>query len=312
MTTSGPPDWVCTTGTGVAWPHQLPNASVVELNVETPQFKVVVSGVVVASTPGPAGLKLLGTYGNVPKQVDPVVSQPLAAFPSQSSVPPPQAAQAPAVQVWAVVQTAVVQVVPQDAFVSMGFSQPFAADPSQLRTVAPQATQAPLVQVCVSAAQATAEPHWPLPLHVCTPLPEHCVVPGVHTPVQAPETHAEETHAVPVPHWPAAVQVSRSLPEHLPAPGAQTPVQLPLTQACPLHAVSFTQSPWALQVWGCRPTHCFVPGVQVPEQAPALQASGQGVSFCQAPFALQSWGVTPLHCLAPGAHTPVQTAPTHA
>jgi hypothetical protein len=28
-----------------------------------------------------------------------------------------------------------------------------------------------------------------LDAQVCTPLPEHCVAPGVHTPVQAPLAH---------------------------------------------------------------------------------------------------------------------------
>ena len=47
----------------------------------------------------------------------------------------------------------------------------------------------------------TALPHWPLALHVSTALePEHCVAPGVHTPVHAPATHAWLTHATGLPH----------------------------------------------------------------------------------------------------------------
>jgi hypothetical protein len=34
--------------------------------------------------------------------------------------------------------------------------------------------------------QLTVEPQVPLDWQVCTPLPEHCVAPGVHTPAHAP------------------------------------------------------------------------------------------------------------------------------
>jgi hypothetical protein len=37
---------------------------------------------------------------------------------------------------------------------------------------------------------AVGVPHWPLELQVCAALPEHCVVPGTQTPVQAPAAHA--------------------------------------------------------------------------------------------------------------------------
>jgi len=37
-------------------------------------------------------------------------------------------------------------------------------------------------------------------LHVCTPLPEHCVDPGTQTPVHAPPTQAEATQPTAVPH----------------------------------------------------------------------------------------------------------------
>jgi hypothetical protein len=69
---------------GVGWAlHQLVNASDVESKVVTPQFRVVVAFVVVELTPGPLGLKLLGTYGNVAVQADPTCSHPLAVFASQ-------------------------------------------------------------------------------------------------------------------------------------------------------------------------------------------------------------------------------------
>ena len=52
-----------------------------------------------------------------------------------------------------------------------------------------------------------AVPHCPLASQVCTPLPEHWVAPGEHTPVQTPETHA--------------VLVQATVPDQLP-PASQT------------------------------------------------------------------------------------------
>jgi hypothetical protein len=63
----------------------------------------------------------------------------------------------------------------------------------------------------------------PLAPHVCTPLPEHWVAPGVHEPEHAPLTQAELEQAAAVPHCPEASQVSTPLPEHRAVPGAQTP-----------------------------------------------------------------------------------------
>jgi hypothetical protein len=54
---------------------------------------------------------------------------------------------------------------------------------------------------------ATGEPNCPLDEQVCTPLAEHCNAPGSQTPVQAPVTHAEPTHAVATPHRPVASHV---------------------------------------------------------------------------------------------------------
>jgi hypothetical protein len=62
--------------------------------------------------------------------------------------------------------------------------------------------------------QVDALPHWPLELHVCNPLPEHCVAPGEHTPVQAPITHAEFAHATGLLQVPVEEQVCVPLPEH--------------------------------------------------------------------------------------------------
>ncbi len=57
-------------------------------------------------------------------------------------------------------------------------------------------------------------PHWPLLPHVCTPLPEHCVAPGVHTPVHAPFTHAWLVQEPAFDHVPVALHVCGCWPEH--------------------------------------------------------------------------------------------------
>jgi hypothetical protein len=94
---------------------------------------------------------------------------------------------------------------------------------------------APLAQVASALAtdvvQATALPHSPVESHVSTPLPAHCVAPGVHTPVQAPPTHAWLTQGAAVPHEPVEVHVSTALllGSHCVVPGAQTSLIAPHT-----------------------------------------------------------------------------------
>jgi hypothetical protein len=56
--------------------------------------------------------------------------------------------------------------------------------------------------------------HVPFADQVWTPLPEHCVAPGTHTPVQPPDTQAELVHATAVPHVPFVLHVCTPLPEH--------------------------------------------------------------------------------------------------
>jgi hypothetical protein len=77
---------------------------------------------------------------------------------------------------------------------------------------------------------ATGWPQVALSSQVCTPLPEHWVVPGVHAPVQTPAAHAW-LHATTLPHAPIAPHVSTPLPEHWVAFGTHTPVQDPIEQA---------------------------------------------------------------------------------
>jgi len=115
---------------------------------------------------------LLGVYRKVTPQV-PLVSQPLAALPSQSCVAPEQAVQTPLAQVWLVLHAAVEQLVPQLESRFVAFSQPSDAEPLQSRVPAAHDTQAPPEQICVVDAHATAVPHAPLELQVWTPLPEH-------------------------------------------------------------------------------------------------------------------------------------------
>ena len=79
-------------------------------------------------------------------------------------------------------------------------------------------------------------------------MPEHCFAPGVHTPVQAPLTHADDTQVAEVPHVPLVEQVCTPLFEHCFAPGVHTPVQVPPTQAWFMHVVPFCQVPLASHV----------------------------------------------------------------
>ncbi len=80
--------------------------------------------------------------------------------------------------------------------------------------------------------QATAAPQAPPEEHVCSPLPEHCVDPGVQEPVHTPPAQTELSQATGEPSVPVELQVSTPLPEeHCVDPGVQLPVQAPPTQA---------------------------------------------------------------------------------
>jgi hypothetical protein len=69
-------------------------------------------------------------------------------------------------------------------------------------------------------AHGVALPHAPIELHVCTPLPEHCVELGRHTPTQPPAMHAWLPQSAAAPHWPVAKHVCTPLPAHTVAPAA--------------------------------------------------------------------------------------------
>jgi hypothetical protein len=72
-------------------------------------------------------------------------------------------------------------------------------------------------------------PHAPVASHVCTPpLGEQVVEPGLHTPWQAPETHALFMHGMGVPQWPLASHPWTELPEHCVEFGEQEPAHAPI------------------------------------------------------------------------------------
>ena len=143
----------------------------------------------------------------------------------------------------------------------------------------------------LSLVQAVAAPHIPPELHVSTLLPEHCTAPGVHVPVQAPETHAEPEQATAEPHVPLEVQVCTPLPLHCVCPGAHTPAQLPETHVWFTHATAAPQVPLALQVSSPLPTHCVEPGVHARHSL--FQHAGvapEHVAWvCQLPVASHVW-----------------------
>jgi hypothetical protein len=69
----------------------------------------------------------------------------------------------------------------------------------------------------------------PVASHVRTPPPVHCVVPGVHSPVQAPDAQAAFAQGWVLDQVPVTSHVWMPLPEHCFAPGVHTPAQAPLT-----------------------------------------------------------------------------------
>jgi hypothetical protein len=66
---------------------------------------------------------------------------------------------------------------------------------------------------------------------VRTPLPEHSVVPGVHSPEHALLMHAALTQACGADQLPVASHVWTASPEQRLVPGGHEPVQAPATQA---------------------------------------------------------------------------------
>ena len=71
----------------------------------------------------------------------------------------------------------------------------------------------------------------PVLSQVLMPLPEHCVAPGVQTPLHAPFTHAELAQACALDQEPVTSHVWTASPEQRVVPGVHVPVQVPLTHA---------------------------------------------------------------------------------
>jgi sulfur dioxygenase len=189
-------------------------------------------------------------------------------------------------------------------------------------------------------------------VQVRTPLPVHCVVPGVQTPVQAPDTQAAFEHACAADHVPVASHVCTASPEHRVEPGTHAPVHAPMTHAYG-QALPVSQAPLALHVWTPSPAHWVVPGEHAPTHAPETHAcvvQGTGVpqlpdshdctplpehsvalpehgpehwpavhawlahatAADHCPFAAQVCTPSFEHCVVPGMHTPLQAPPTQA
>jgi len=128
----------------------------------------------------------------------------------------------------------------------------------------------------------------PLALQVSTPLPEHCVEPGLHEPLHWPLVHTLE-QAVAVPQPPLALQTETLLPWHSVWLGAQTPWHVPPTHVCFVQALVGPQVPLGEHV--CVPfvvaLHCTAPGAHA-RHAPFQQtgvAPAHVVWFCQVPVA---------------------------
>jgi hypothetical protein len=106
-------------------------------------------------------------------------------------------------------------------------------------------------------------------------LPEHCFVPGTHTPVHTPFAHANG-HADAVPHWPLELQVCTALPEHWVVVGTHTPTHDadddPVTQADATHATGEPHWPPELHVCKLLPEHCVAPGMHDPVHSPFTHA----------------------------------------
>jgi hypothetical protein len=128
------------------------------------------------------------------------------------------------------------QLVPQVTVDVRSVSQPSDGEPSQSLVPGAQATHAPPEQICVCAGQMAGELHWPPDEHVWTPLPEHRVAAGAHTPVHSPSTHADAMQATLAPHCPFGSHTWTPLPEHCVVPGTHTPLHTPPTHASPAQA----------------------------------------------------------------------------
>jgi hypothetical protein len=176
------------------------------------------------------------------------------------------------------------------------------------------AVHAPFVHIWL-ALHATALPQLPVPSHVWTPSPMHCVVPGVHTPPQLPAEHANWQGAG-LPQLPVMSHVCTALPEHWVVPATQAPTQVPPTHVWFVQAVALPHAPVPSHTSTPLPEHCTAPGLQA-THAPFKQAGRLPVQvngLLQLPVPSHDWTPlplppSPLHWVAPGKHTPPQLPP---
>ena len=109
--------------------------------------------------------------------------------------------------------------------------------------------------------------HCPLASQVCKVVPEHCVSPGLQTPLHLPalQTKAQGCPSTHLPAW----QVCGVRLLHCALPSEQEPAHAPLSQtnwhATPL----LVHAPSALQTCGWLPLHCLESGTQTPVHAVA-------------------------------------------
>jgi hypothetical protein len=175
---------------------------------------------------------------------------------------------------------------------------------------------------------AVAVPHVPLELHVCTPLPEHCVAFGMQLPVHAPLTHAWLVQAAGLPHAPVGPQVWTPLPEHCVVPGVHA-THPPFRQigVVPEQATGVTHWPLAPHVSTAPPPpsvaappsaaeHCVAPGLQTPPHAPETHVYVHADALPHVPPAVHVSTPPLVHCVAPdeqdAAHAPLVQTPVHA
>jgi hypothetical protein len=169
--------------------------------------------------------------------------------------------------------------------------------------------------------QGTAAPQLPA-VQVCSAaLPEHCVEPAAHVPVQTPPEQVAAPHGTADPQVPVPLHVSTPLPLQRTDPGTQLPVHDPPTQAELVQITGAPQAPLALHVatplteppsdptahsvelGEHTPLHVAVP--TGPTQAWLVQAA----AVPQVPFAVHVCSAAlPEHCVWPGAHTPPHEA----
>jgi len=183
---------------------------------------------------------------------------------------------------------------------------------AQLVPEAVEPAQAPSWHSPVAQGQ-TSVPHWPLALHVRTPLPEHFVAPGEHT-TQAPFRHTgvPPKHPTAFPQPPEESQGCTPFPEHCVCGGAHTPWQ----EAAPASVSTPPTHVWSVQVaeslhvpsvWHVSTplfAHCVWPGPHTPvhELATHVVLALHALPlFCQVPRSSHVWGCCPLHRVAAGS-----------